>query len=187
MVYIRTHVYTHYVGYIYTVYTHSSIQWGVLLRNYSPTELAMCKNYTVYTYLYIYCVYAHTQWLLMLYGEVHSCIELTPIEDWWATTQLLIILTNRMFRLEGLCLLPTRWYSMSLMKMSCKQWTEDLWVEKSCYWVFSTVAHRCVSDFPNIASNNNVMSKAHYTQRSTFADLRIKYTTRLQLWVFLVA
>ena len=55
-VYIRTYVYTHYVGCIYTVYTHSSIQWGVLLRHYSPTELAMCKNYTVYMYVLILCL-----------------------------------------------------------------------------------------------------------------------------------
>ena len=35
--------------------------------------------------------------------EAHSCIELTAIANWWATTQLLIILTSRTFRPGGLC------------------------------------------------------------------------------------
>ena len=67
---------------------------------------------------------------IMLCVEAPRCVELIPISKWWATTQLLIILTSRMFRLRGVCQLLTRWL-----------WTidKDLQVEMSCSRVLLTV------------------------------------------------
>ena len=48
-------------------------------------------------------------WLSCDVVEAHSCVELIPIVNWWATTQLLIILTSRTIWPRSLCQLLTRW------------------------------------------------------------------------------
>ena len=40
--------------------------------------------------------------------EGHSCVELIPIVNCWATTQLLVVFTSRTFQPRGLCQLLTR-------------------------------------------------------------------------------
>ena len=39
----------------------------------------------------------------MMYHEAHSCIELIPIANWWATTELLMIFHSRTFQPGGRC------------------------------------------------------------------------------------
>ena len=40
---------------------------------------------------------------ILMYHEAHSCIELIPIANWWATTELLMILHSRTFQPGGRC------------------------------------------------------------------------------------
>ena len=60
-----------------------------------------------------------------LQGDIHqnlegySCVELTAIANWWATTQLLIILISRTFRPGGLCQL--------LVLLSCQFNATTVW------------------------------------------------------------